>query len=209
MTTTIRRITTMFCLALIALMGSTAMAGAAGTGTVVSPGLTTTGATATALDGSTTQTFSSTESASMMQPLLAVMYFATPQFTTPPATATRYTITFDYVFTNEDPDIPGTMTVNYAQQGGTGWISFPEQNLWPGTAITAELADKWFVISPAFVAGFNKQGTIKTFAPTPDDDTTTSSSSDVSSVLIVVVIVAAVALLGGGYLIVQRRRSKG
>lgn len=207
MTATFRRIATILSLVLVTLMGSAAVAGAGTTQTVVSPGLSTTGARATAPDGSGARTFSSTESASMMQPLLAVMYYSTPQFTDPPATATRSVITYDYVFTNDDPDTTGTMTLNYAQQGGTGWVSFPEQNLWPGSAVTADLANKWFVISPAFVAGFNGQGTVRTF-PTADSGTTTSSSSDVSSVLIIVVIVVAVVLLGGVYAITRRRRSK-
>jgi len=202
---TLRNLVAILALAMLATTGSAAIAGAADSQTVVSPGLSTTGATATAPDGSGARTYTSTESASMMQPLLSAMYFGAPQFTEPPATATRYVISFDYVFTNQTPPPTGTMNVNYAQQGGTGWVSFPLQNLWPGTAITSEMADRWFVISPAFVAGFNGQGTVKTFA-VADSGTTTKSSSDVSSVLIVVVIVVAVVLLGGVFAISRRRR---
>jgi len=203
---TLRNLVAILALAMLATAGSAAIAGAADSQTVVSPGLSTTGATATAPDGSGARTFSSTESASMMQPLLAAMYYGTPQFTEPPATATRYAISFDYVFTNETPPPTGSLRLNYAQQGSTGWVSFPLQNLWPGTSVTSEMADKWFVISPAFVAGFNGQGTVKTF-PTADSGTTTKSSSDVSSVLIIVVIVVAVVLLGGVFAISRRRRS--
>ena len=203
---TLRNLVAILALAMLATTGTAAIAGAAETETVVSPGLSTTGATATAPDGSGARTFSSTESASMMQPLLSAMYFGAPQFTEPPATATRYVISFDYVFTNQTPPPTGSLRLNYAQQGSTGWVSFPLQNLWPGTAITSEMADKWFVISPAFVAGFNGQGTVKTFA-VADSGTTTKSSSDVSSVLIVVVIVVAVVLLGGVFAISRRRRS--
>ncbi len=206
LTTRLRQLTTIVAIALLTVAGTASIAGAAETQTVVSPGLSTTGATATAPDGSGARTYTSTESASMMQPLLAAMYFGAPQFTEPPATATRYVISFDYVFTNETPSPTGSLQLNYAQQGSTGWVSFPLQNLWPGTAITSEMADKWFVISPAFVAGFNGQGTVKTFA-VADSGTTTKSSSDVSSVLIVVVIVVAVVLLGGVFAVTRRRRS--
>ena len=206
LTGTIRRVATILTLTLLALAGSTAVAGAADTMTVVAPGLSTTGATAAPVDGSVPRQFTSTQSASMMQPLLAAMYYGTPQYSEPPATATRYVITYDYVFTNDDPDSSGTMTLNYATQGSTGWVSFPAQPLWPGSAITAETADKWFVLSQSFVAGFNDQGTVKTFA-IADSGTTTKSSSDVSSGLIVVVMIVAVVLLGGIYAITQRRRS--
>jgi len=202
---TLRNLAAILALALLATTGTAAIAGAAETQTVVSPGLSTTGATATAPDGSGARTYTSTESASMMQPLLAAMYYGTPQFAEPPATATRYAITFDYVFTNNDPATTGTMKLDYAQLGSTGWVSFPAQALWPGSAITADTADKWFVISPAFVAGFNGQGTVKTFA-VADSGTTTKSSSDVSSVLIIVVILVAVVLLGGVFAISRRRR---
>ncbi len=194
-------------LSVLTLMGSGAIAGAEEIRTVISPGLSTTGGSVTAPDGIGARSLSSTESASMMQPLLAAMYFGSPQFIDPPASATRYAITFDYVFSAEDPPITGQMRVNYAQQGTTGWVSFPTQALWPGTMITSDMADRWFVISPAFVAGFNGQGTVQTF-PTSDTGTTTTASSSSSSntVLIIVVILAAVIVLGAVIAITRRRR---
>lgn len=171
---------------------------------VISPGLSTTGGTATAADG-TVRSFSSNEAASMLQPLLATMYYGQPSFADPPATAQRSSLKFDYVFTVDNPNTTGTFVVNYAQQGTAGWISLPVQALWPGSAVTADLADKWFGASPAFVSGFNGQGTVRTFSPATDTGTT-KSSSDVSSVLIVVVIVGAVALIGGVFAITRRRK---
>ena len=204
MNRTLRRIVLILACSVLTLMGSGAIAGAEETRTVISPGLSTTGGSVTDPDGNGARSLSSTESASMMQPLLAAMYFGSPQFTEPPASATRYAITFDYVFTAEDPAVEGQMKVNYAQQGSTGWISFPTQVLWPGTMITSEMADRWFVISPAFVAAFNGQATVQTF-PTADTGTTTTSSSSSNPVLILVVILAAVIVLGTAIAITRRR----
>ncbi len=191
-------------IALLAFVMAPSGAGAATGTVVVSPGLETTGATITAADG-TTSPVTAEQSASMMQPLLAAMYYGSPQFVEPPATAVRSTIAFEYVFTVDEPAVTGTMTVNYAQQGSTGWVSFKAQALWPGSAIPAELDGKWFVISPAFVAGFNGQGTVRTF-PVDDGSSTKSSSSSINGGVIVGVIVIAVVVLGG-VLAVRRRRS--
>ncbi|MBU6328770.1 MAG: hypothetical protein KGR18_02310 [Acidobacteria bacterium] len=189
----------------IALLGATGPAGAAGPGTVISPGLNTTGATVTAADGST-RTVSSTDAAGMMQPLVASMYFGTPQFTDPPATATRSTIVFDWVFTAQTPSTSGTLTVDYAQQGTTGWVALPAQALWPGAGIMEETAGKWFVISPSFVSAFNGQATVETFAPDGGGSNGSSSSSSINGALVVGVIVLAVLVLAGA-LVVRRRRT--
>ena len=206
MNSSLRRIAILASLvaALIAFIaGSPAIAGAQTDKVIVSPGLDTTGATVTGADG-VARTVSAEQSASMLQPLLAAMYYGTPQFVEPAASAARSTIVFDYVFTADDPDTTGTMTVNYAQQGPTGWVSFPAQVLWPGSEIPTELAGKWFMISPAFVAGFNGQGTVQTF-PVDDGGSTTGSSSSINGALIIVVVVLAVAVLGA-VLAFNRRR---
>ena len=84
MTRTIRRLVSILALLALTGVGSATIAGADGSRTVVAPGLSTTGGTVTAPDGSDARTFSSTESASMMQPLLAAMYYSQPQFVDPP-----------------------------------------------------------------------------------------------------------------------------
>ena len=203
----LRRLTATVVILTLAIGVSGAVAGAAGTGTVISPGLNTTGGTVTADAGGATRTLTSDEAASMMQPLVAAMYYGNPQVLTPPDTATRYTIVFDYVFTADDPDTTGQFTVDYAQQGSAGWISMPQQALWPGSAVTADTAGQWFGAGTAFVAGFNGQGTIKTFTDTTASSTTSSGSSSNNTLVIVLVVIGAVVLLGGAFVVVRRRRT--
>jgi hypothetical protein len=181
------------------------LAGAEDSQVIVSPGLDTTGATSTDADGAT-HTYSASESAAMMQPLLTTMYYGKPNFVEPPVGAARSTITYSYVFTVDDPDTVGTFTLNYLHQGNSGWISFPVQSLWPGSAITPDLADRWFTASPSFVAAYDGQGTVQTF-PTTNGTSAKTSSSSISGVLIVLVVVIAVAVLGGVFAITRRRRA--
>lgn len=218
MRATLRRLPAAFAtilavsLLILGLVGASVPAGAAGPGTVISPGLNTTGGTVTAADGST-RTLTSTDAAAMMQPMLAAMYYGTPQFLDAPPEGARSTIVFDWVFTAQAAPTTGTVTVNYAQRGDTGWMSFPAQALWPGSAVTSDTADRWFVASPAFVQAFNGKGTVQTFAPSdgPDDgggsnDSSTSSSSSINGALVVGVIVLAVVVLAGA-LVLRRRRT--
>ena len=186
----LRRLTATVVILTLAIGVSGAVAGAAGTGTVISPGLNTTGGTVTADAGGATRTLTSDEAASMMQPLVAAMYYGNPQVLTPPDTATRC-----------------QFTVDYAQQGSAGWISMPQQALWPGSAVTADTAGKWFGAGTAFVAGFNGQGTIKTFTDTTASSTTSSGSSSNNTLVIVLVVIGAVVLLGGAFVVVRRRRT--
>jgi LPXTG-motif cell wall-anchored protein len=99
----------------------------------------------------------------------------------------------------------GSMTVNYASDGTSAWVSMPPQTLWPGVVVTQQ---RWILAPDRTVAGFEGRLTpqpIPTGSSTPTAAPATDSSLSTTQLLIIVGLVVVIA--GIGLVVLRRRRA--
>ncbi len=125
----------------------------------------------------------------------------------PPPTLPVYQVVVDYDYLGT----PGSMTVNYASEGTSAWVSMPPQSLWPWVVVTQE---RWISAPGRTVAGFEGRLTpvpVPTVPPTSHrvaSATASHDSSSTSSALVIVGLVVLVAVIAGfGLLLIRRRRA--
>lgn len=102
----------------------------------------------------------------------------------------------------------GSMTVNYASDGTSAWVSMPPQSLWPGVVVTQE---RWILAPDRTVAGFEGRLTPQPVPAPPSGShksaagAVSESSSSTTQLLVIAALVVLVA--AAGILVIRRQRA--
>jgi hypothetical protein len=167
----------------------------------LAPGLALVSGTITGNGPESGRQLDSSQATAFVQAWLPDSVFGSPPYEDPPATLTVYQVDVEYNYQGT----LGTMTVNYASDGTSAWISMPPQALWPGVNVTQQ---RWIKAPDRTVAGFEGQLApvpIATAPPTTKADAATSahhSSSSAGPLLIVGLLVVLAAI---GFVVLRRR----
>ena len=167
------------------------------------------------LDGSITgngpesgRTLDSSQATAFLQAWLPDSIYGTAAFQNPPKALPVYQVDVDYKYLGT----LGTMTVDYASDGTSAWVSMPPQSLWPGALVTQQ---RWILAPGRTVAGFEGRLTpapVPKVAPNHEAIAATShgsSSHGSSSTTWLLIIAALLVLVAGIGLFVIRRRGAG
>jgi hypothetical protein len=164
----------------------------------LSPGLEFLGGTITGNGPQAGRKLDSGQATAFVQAWLPDSVFGSPPFENPPATLPVYQVEVDYKYLRT----LGSMTINYASDGTSAWVSMPPQSLWPGVVVTQE---RWIKAPDRTVAGFEGRLTPQTVPTVPTTSQSlaaspTSNGSSSTTLLLViagsVVLVAGIAILG-------------
>ncbi len=159
------------------------------------------------LDGSVTgngpesgRTLDSSQATAFVQAWLPDSVFGNPPFQDPPATLPVYQVDVDYKYLGTS----GSMTVNYASDGTSAWVSMPPQSLWPGVVVTQQ---RWILAPDRTVAGF--EGRLRPLpvpSATPTSAPAAASDNSLSTTLLLVIGGLVVVVAAIGILVIRRRR---
>jgi len=156
-----------------------------------------------ALDGPESgRTLDSSQATAFVQAWLPESVFGTPPFEDPPSTLPVYEVDVDYKYLGT----LGSMTINYASDGTSAWVSMPPQSLWPGVVVTQQ---RWILAPDRTVAGFEGRLTpepVPTARPTPHKATAVMASQGSSSTAELLIFAGALVLVAGIGIVVIRRR---
>ncbi len=161
------------------------------------------------LDGSITgngpdsgRKLDSSQATAFLQAWLPESIYGAPPFENPPGTLPVYQVNVDYKYLGTR----GFLTVDYASDGTSAWVSMPPQSLWPGAVVTQQ---RWILAPERTVAGFEGRLTpvpVPKSTPTHQAITATSTSSSTTRLLIIAGVLVLAAGIG---LFVIRRRAAG
>lgn len=162
------------------------------------------------LDGSITgngpesgRTLDSSQATAFLQAWLPESVYGTPPFENPPATLPVYQVDVDYKYQGT----LGSMTVDYASDGTSAWVSMPPQSLWSGALVTQQ---RWILAPDRTVAGFEGRLTpapVPKAAPTHEAIAATSDSSS-STTRLLIIAALLVLVVGIGLLVIRRRGAR-
>ena len=144
----------------------------------------------------------SSQATAFVQAWLPDSVFGSPPFEDPPPTLPVYQVDVGYKYQGTF----GSMTINYASDGTSAWVSMPPQSLWPGVVVTQQ---RWIQAPERTVAGFEGRLTpvpVPTAPATTKKAVATSAPRRSSSTGPVVLIAVLLVLVAGFALVVIRRR---
>jgi len=168
----------------------------------LAPGLDILGASITGSGPQSGRTLDSSQANAFVQAWLPDSVFGSPPFQNPPPALPVYQLDVDYRYQGT----PGSMTVYYASDGTSAWVSMPPQTLWPGVVVTQQ---RWIEAPDRTVAGFEGRLTPVTVPNVPASShqavaaTASHGSSSTTQLLIIAGVVVVVA--GIGILAIRRR----
>jgi hypothetical protein len=161
------------------------------------------------LDGSITgngpesgRALDSSQATAFVQAWLPESVFGTPPFEDPPPTLPVYQVEVGYKYLGS----LGSMTINYASDGTSAWVSMPPQSLWPGVVVTQQ---RWILAPDRTVAAFEGKLTpepVSKVPPTSHKAAAATVSHSPSSTTPLLVIAGLVVLVAVMSLLVIRRR---
>jgi hypothetical protein len=147
----------------------------------------------------------SSQATAFVQAWLPESVFGTPPFEDPPSTLPVYQVEVGYKYLGS----LGSMTINYASDGTSAWVSMPPQNLWPGVVVTQQ---RWILAPDRTVAAF--EGRLAP-VPLPKAPSTSHkaaaaavSHSQSSTTLLVVIAILVVLVAGVSFLVIRRRGAR-
>jgi LPXTG-motif cell wall-anchored protein len=171
----------------------------------LAPGLEILNGTITGNGPESGRTLDSSQATAFVQAWLPDSVFGTPPFQDPPPTLPVYQVQAEYKYQGT----LGSMTVNYASDGTSAWVSMPPQTLWPGVVVTQQ---RWILAPDRTVAGFEGRLTpqsIPTGAPGSHGATpATASDSSLSTTQLLIIAGLVVLVAGTGLLVLRRRRAQ-
>lgn len=146
----------------------------------------------------------SSQATAFVQAWLPDSVFGSPPFQDPPSTLPVYQVDVEYKYLGT----LGSMTVNYASDGTSAWVSMPPQSLWPGVVVTQE---RWILAPDRTVAGFEGRLTPQPVPAPPSGShksaagAVSESSSSTTQLLVIAALVVLVA--AAGILVIRRQRA--
>jgi hypothetical protein len=170
----------------------------------LAPGLLILGGTIAGNGPDSGRSLDSSQATAFLQAWLPDSVFGSPPYVNPPPTLPVYDVQVE----DEYLGSLSTMTVYYASDGKSAWISMPPQSLWPGVVVTQQ---RWIQAPDRTVAAF--EGHLSAL-PVPTGSSSSSHSQSATDsnaslstawILLIagmVVIAAAIALM-----VIRRRRS--
>jgi len=168
----------------------------------LAPGLEVLGGSITGNGPESGRTLDSSQATSFVQAWLPESVFGTPPFEDPPTALPVYQVEVDYKYLGT----LGSMTVNYASNGTSAWVSMPPQSLWPGVVVTQQ---RWILAPDRTVAGFEGRLTpepVPTAPPTSHKAVALMASQGSSSTALLLIFAGALLLVAGIGIVVIRRR---
>jgi len=168
----------------------------------LAPGLELLDASVTGNGPESGRTLDSSQATAFVQAWLPESVFGTPPFEDPPSTLPVYEVDVDYKYLGT----LGSMTINYASDGTSAWVSMPPQSLWPGVVVTQQ---RWILAPDRTVAGFEGRLTpepVPTAPSTQHKATAVMASQGSSSTAPLLIFAGALVLVAGIGIVVIRRR---
>jgi hypothetical protein len=165
------------------------------------------------LDGSITgngpesgRALDSSQATAFVQAWLPESVFGSPPFEDPPPTLPVYQVEVDYKYLGT----LGSMTINYASDGTSAWVSMPPQSLWPGVVVTQQ---RWILAPDRTVAAFEGR-----LAPVPLPKALPTSHKAAAAVVshgqssttpsLVIAVLAVLVVAAIGILLIRRRSAR-
>jgi len=165
-----------------------------------------TGAVIRNADGSVERTLNAYQAAVFVQSWLGDAFFGTPNLQDPPPTLPVYRVDV----TGTWGQLSGALTVYYASDGSTAWLSFPQDQIPTANPTNPPPPTSWFVPPTRVIAAFNGtaklQGTYGT-----DSSGSRRAGGSSSTARVIWAVVAALAVCGvasGGVLAFRRVRPR-
>ena len=168
----------------------------------LAPGLEILDASVTGNGPESGRTLDSSQATAFVQAWLPESVFGTPPFEDPPSTLPVYEVDVGYKYLGT----LGSMTINYASDGTSAWVSMPPQSLWPGVVVTQQ---RWILAPDRTVAGFEGRLTpapVPTAPPTSHKAIAVMASQGSSSTAQLLIFAGALVLVAGIAIVVIRRR---
>jgi hypothetical protein len=175
----------------------------------LAPGLEILGGTITGSGPESGRTLDSSQATAFMQAWLPDSIYGSPPYQNPPSNLPVY----DVEVQDKYLGTLNTMTVDYASDGTSAWISMPPQSLWTGVIVTQQ---RWILAPDRTVAAFEghlapqpvPHGTgSQRIAITPHKpNSATTSQGSLSTAWILVITGVVVVGSGVAIMVVRRRR---
>ncbi len=167
----------------------------------LAPGLQIIDASVTGNGPESGRTLDSSQATAFVQAWLPESVFGTPPFEDPPSTLPVYEVDVAYKYLGT----LGSMTINYASDGTSAWVSMPPQALWPGVVVTQQ---RWILAPERTVAGFEGRLTPQPVptAPSTSHKAAAPASHGSSSTSQLLIVAGALVLVAGIAIVVIRRR---
>lgn len=154
----------------------------------LSPGLSITAGTITGNGPASGRTLDSSQATAFVQAWLPDSVFGSPPFQNPPSQLPVYDVELQWKYEGT----VGSMTVYYASDGTSAWVSMPPQTLWPGVVVTQQ---RWIQAPNRTVAAF--EGHL-TPVPVPKGRTVTATAPQSSLSTAWILAIAGVVVVGAG-----------
>jgi len=150
-----------------------------------------TGAVIRSADGSVERTLNAYQAAVFVQSWLADAFFGTPNVQNPPPTLPVYRIDV----TGTWGQLSGALTVYYASDGKTAWLSFPQDQVPTANPTSPPPPTNWFVPPTRVIEAFNGTATLQATIGTDTPQSKRAGRSSSTS-RIIWAVVAALAVCG-------------
>jgi len=176
----------------------------------LAPGLLILGGTITGSGPESGRTLDSSQATAFIQAWLPDSVFGSPPYQNPPSNLPVYDVAVEDKYLGT----LNTMTVDYASDGTSAWISMPPQSLWPGVEVTQQ---RWILAPGRTVAAFEGH-----LAPQPVEHGSGSQTLGISAAhshataasqgslsTATILVLAGVVVVGAGIAIMVVRRRRG